>query len=102
VSGFGGELRALLFQFGAQLAKILDDAVMHHGDTLGRVRMCIGLVRLAMGRPAGVADAGVTLRAARCAATPGFSACLRRAAARDDRPRASRCRRNRNPDIPAA
>ncbi len=66
--GLGGKLRTLALQLGAQLAEILDDAVVHHGDVLGRVRMRIGLVRLAMGGPAGMADAGVAVQ--RLAAQP--------------------------------
>ena len=45
----------------AKLAEILDDAVMHHGDAFGGVRMSVVLGRLAMGGPAGVTDAGVTV-----------------------------------------
>ena len=54
--GLGRELDALLLQLLAQLAEILDDAVVHHGDLVGRVRMGVDLVRSAVGRPAGVAD----------------------------------------------
>ena len=57
--GLGDEFRALLFQHLAQLAKILDDAVMHHHDAVGGVRMRVVLGRLAVGSPAGVADAGM-------------------------------------------
>ena len=55
------EDRALLLEHLAQLAEILDDAVMDHGDAFGRVRMGVVLGRLAVGGPAGVADAGVTV-----------------------------------------
>ena len=55
--GVAGEGRALRFQSGAQVAKILDDAVMDHSDAIGRMRMRVVLGRLAMRRPAGVADA---------------------------------------------
>ena len=54
--GFGRKLGALGFELAAQLAEILDDAVMHDGEPIGRVRVCIGLVRPAMRCPAGVAD----------------------------------------------
>src|SRR5690606_21851988 len=40
-----------------QLGEILDDAVMHDGDVGGKMRVRIGLVRHAMGRPARMADA---------------------------------------------
>ena len=55
--GLGRELGALGFELAAQLAEILDDAVVHDGEAVGRVRMRVGLVRPAVGRPAGVADA---------------------------------------------
>src|SRR5579883_477255 len=55
-------------QLRAQLAEILDDAVVHHGDVLGRVRMRIGFVWLAVGGPAGVADPGMAVQ--RLAAQP--------------------------------
>ena len=54
--GLGRELDALLLQLLAQLAEILDDAVVDHRDLVGRVRMGIDLVRPAMGGPTGVAD----------------------------------------------
>ena len=57
--GFGLEDRALLLERLAQFAKILDDAVMDHGDALGRVRMRVVLGRPAVGRPAGMADPGM-------------------------------------------
>ena len=55
--GLGGEFRALAFKLAAQLAEILDDAVVHDGEPLGGVRMRIVLGRPAVGRPARVADA---------------------------------------------
>ena len=55
--GFAAELRAVLAELFAQLAEILDDAVVHDRDPLGRVRMRVDLGRLAVGGPAGVADA---------------------------------------------
>ena len=57
--GFGLEDRALLLQRLAQFAKILDDAVVDHGDAGGRMRMRVVLGRLAVRGPAGVTDAGV-------------------------------------------
>jgi hypothetical protein len=56
--GLAGEFRALLFQHLPQFAEILDDAVVDHGDVVGRMRMRVVLGRPAVGRPAGVADAG--------------------------------------------
>ena len=55
--GLGRELGAAALELGAQLGEILDDAVVDDGDAVGRMRMGVGLVRPAMGRPAGVADA---------------------------------------------
>ena len=50
-------LTPLSFEFAPQLAEILDDAVVHDGEFLGRMRMRVVLGRAAMRRPAGVADA---------------------------------------------
>ena len=57
--GLAGELRALFFQHLPQLAKILDDAVVDHGDIVGRMRMGVVFVRLAVGGPAGMSDTGM-------------------------------------------
>ena len=46
-------------QLVAQLAEILDDAVMHERDARRRMRMRVDLGRRAMRRPARMADAGV-------------------------------------------
>src|SRR5262245_7650077 len=54
--GVGLELGALRGEFLAQLAEILDDAVMHDGDALGRMGMGVGLVGPAVGRPSRVRD----------------------------------------------
>jgi len=56
--GLGVKHRALLFELLAQLAEILDDAVVDHGNALGRMRMRVIDGRLAMGGPASVTDAG--------------------------------------------
>ena len=56
--GVRAELRARLFQLLAQLAEILDDAVVNNGKALGGMRVRIAFSRAAVGRPAGVADAG--------------------------------------------
>ncbi len=45
------------FQIAPQLAEIFDDAVMHHRELVGGVRVRVVLGGPAMGRPAGVADA---------------------------------------------
>ena len=50
---------AVLAEPFAQLAEILDDAVMRDRDAVGGVRMSVALGRLAVGRPAGVADADI-------------------------------------------
>ncbi len=55
--GFGREFGALCLQLAPQLGEILDDAVMHDGELVGRVRMRVVLGRPAVRRPAGMADA---------------------------------------------
>ena len=55
--GLGRELDAAALQLGAQLGEILDDAVVDDRHAVGRVGMGVDLVRPAVGRPAGVADA---------------------------------------------
>ena len=55
--GLGRELGALGLQLFAQLAEILDDAVVHDREPVGGMRMRVVLGRPAVGRPAGVADA---------------------------------------------
>ncbi len=55
--GLADEFGAVLFQLLAQLAIILDDAVVHHRHLLGGMRMRVVLGRAAMRRPAGVTDA---------------------------------------------
>ena len=57
--GLAGELGAVFDQPFAQLAKILDDAVMGDRDAVGGVRMGVALGRLAVGGPAGMADADI-------------------------------------------
>ncbi len=54
--GLAGEFRALLLEHFAQLAEILDDAVVNHRDVVGRVGVRVVLGRLAMRGPARVAD----------------------------------------------
>ena len=57
--GLAGELDTVFGELLAQLAEILDDAVVHDRDVFGRVRMGVALGRLAVGGPAGVADADI-------------------------------------------
>jgi hypothetical protein len=47
-----------LAELFAQLLEILDDAVVHHRDLVGGVRMGVVLARTAMSGPARVTDAG--------------------------------------------
>ena len=56
--GLGDELGAGRGQFVLQLAEILDDAVVDQRQPRRRMRMGIALGRRAVGRPAGMADAG--------------------------------------------
>ena len=101
--GLGAEHGALLFELVAQLAEILDDAVVDDGEPVGRVRMGVVLGRLAVGRPAGVADAdGAGERLAREPRFEIAQLALGAAARRDARLPASRRRRNRSRDIRAA
>src|SRR5215210_2552189 len=55
--GFAAELSAPAFQFLAQVAEILDDAVMHDCHPLSAVRMRVDLCRATMRCPTRVADA---------------------------------------------
>ena len=55
--GVGAECCSFLFQLLAQLAEVLDDAVMDDGETVSGVGMGVALGRSAVRRPAGVADA---------------------------------------------
>ena len=60
--GLGLEHVALGGELVAQLLEVLDDAVVHDGDALVHVRMGVALDRLAVRRPARVAEAGVALQ----------------------------------------
>ena len=96
--------RALGLELLAQLAEILDDAVVDHGDAFGGVRMGVVLGRLAVGRPAGVADAGRGPSSG-CGFELGFEVsqfAFGAAARRAGRPPAWRRRRNHSRDIPGA
>src|SRR6266700_2160625 len=55
--GLGSEFRALLLQLLAQLAEVLDDAVVHDRQPVGGMRMGVVLVRPAVSGPSGMADA---------------------------------------------
>ena len=57
--GFGVELVALRLKLFAQLLEILDDAIVHDRDLVGRMRVRVDLVRLAVRCPARMADAAV-------------------------------------------
>ena len=66
----------------AQLAEILDDAVVDHRHALGGVRMGVALGRRAVGGPAGVADAdgaGERLGVQRASRLPSLPSARRRA-----------------------
>jgi hypothetical protein len=54
--GVGVEFGAALFQLPPQLDKILDDAVVHDRQFLGRVRMRVVFGRAAVRRPTRMAD----------------------------------------------
>ncbi len=54
--GLAGELRALFLEPIAQIAEILDDAVVHDCDVVSRMWMGVVLRGLAVGGPTGVAD----------------------------------------------
>ena len=56
--GLAGEARPFL-QHLPQLAKVFDDAVVNHGDVVGRMRVRVVFGRLAVGGPAGMPDAGM-------------------------------------------
>ena len=55
--GVGTEFRALVLELVPQLAEILDDAVVDHGEAVGGVRVRVAFGRPAVGCPTRVADA---------------------------------------------
>ena len=56
---------AILLKASALGFKVFDDAVMYHRNQITRdMRMRVWLSDAAVGRPAGVTDAGVTIHAA--------------------------------------
>ena len=57
-------------QIFAQFSEILDNSIMHDGDRIGGVRVCIAFGRPAMRSPAGMANAGIA--AERLGFQPGF------------------------------
>ena len=63
--GFGSEDITLRAQFSAQAFVILDDAVMHHGDTARHMRMGIVFRRRPVRCPTGVGNPGVGRTTAR-------------------------------------
>ena len=103
--GIRAKLDALGLQLGAQLAEVLDDAVLHHDHAAVAVGMRVGvaLAGPAVRRPAGVADANLAGdRRLGQALRPGCSTCRRRAGRRYVRPGSRRCRPNRSRDTQAA
>ena len=58
--GLAGQRVAGRLEPGAQRGEVLDDAVVDHGDraVAGQVRVGVAVVGPAVGRPAGVPDAG--------------------------------------------
>ena len=101
--GLAAEFVAVLAELLAQLAEILDDAVVHDGHALGRMRVRVALARLAVGCPARMADADIAgQRLLRRAALPAPSACPARGGARACRGRASPRRRSHSRDIRGA
>jgi hypothetical protein len=65
--GLRGELDTIGGQLGAQLVGVLDDPVVHHGDTARGVGVRVRVLRrrLTVGGPAGVPDAGRATEAGR-------------------------------------
>src|SRR5262245_56799721 len=55
--GLGSKLGTILLKLLAQLAEVLDDAVVHDREPVGRVRMRVRFARPTMCRPAGMANA---------------------------------------------
>jgi hypothetical protein len=55
------EHHPLRLQVLAQAAEVFDDAVLHHRQPAGAIQVgvCVALLRLAVGGPAGVADAAL-------------------------------------------
>ena len=56
----GDRIQTIACKFDPQLAEVLDDTVVHHGDGACAVGVGVVCVRLAVGGPAGVADARLT------------------------------------------
>ena len=59
--GLTAELCAIPAERFAKLAEVFDDAVVDHCDALSRMRMRVQLGWFAVGRPAGMTDAGCAL-----------------------------------------
>src|SRR3569832_2928262 len=74
---------ALGHELGPQLAEVLDDAVVHDGDLGARMRVRVQLGRGAVGRPAGMADAGMAGQWVAVEHRAQIAELARRAAARD-------------------
>src|SRR5216684_4164760 len=54
--GLRAEIGALFLQLLAQLAKVLDDAVVDDGETIGGMGVRVGFGGAAVSRPTGVPD----------------------------------------------
>ena len=80
--GLRFELVAMRLKAGAQLLVVFDDAVVHNGDLAlaAEMRMRVAVGRLAVGRPAGVADAAGAVE--RCLVLADFCFEVCNAAAR--------------------
>ena len=101
--GLRGEFVAVALQLVAQFGEILDDAVVDDGDAVGEMRMRVGLVGHAVGRPARVADADRAVERLVLQPALEIDQLAFGAAARElRRARSSRRRPNHSRDIRAA
>ena len=94
------EHHALGLQLFAQGAVVLDDSVLHHRHAVGAIEVRVGVAffRLAMGGPAGVADAalpGAPAASNRCVRLINFPSARRQLSCR--RPSSSRGAASREP-----
>ena len=68
--GVRGEHITQGLELFAQGFVVFDDAVVHHREVTGEMRVSIALARCAVGRPAGVGDADETRRRLTAPAPP--------------------------------